>query len=88
MANHEKREGMDQPPRNTLSAIDRLLAEWGDETLKEGEFTADMVTVPGVNSAAIGKRLVLKAGRGELNSRIANIKGRKTRIYSYPNPAR
>lgn len=75
------------PTIGSKEALERLLAEWGDETLKEGEFTADMVIIPGVNSAAISKRLLSKAGRGELITRIANIKGRKTRIYSYPNPA-
>lgn len=71
----------------TLIAIDRVLAEIGDQR-KPGEFTAREFYARAVEGGsamtfnAVAKRLQSLAERGKYASRIAAIDGHLVRLYS------
>ena len=85
MANNKGREKVDQPAGNTLTGIDRLLAEMVGETIHDDEFTIAMVAErsPDINPDVIRHRLDRLVNKGVCTKRIITEKGRQTKAYRY-----
>ena len=89
MERNKRKRGLDQPTRNSLSALDALIRETIEDSRppSEGEFTAaDYVSglqAGGLKISLDGafKRLARKVQNGELASRQARIAGSTTNIY-------
>jgi hypothetical protein len=90
MASNQRKRGLDQSTRNTLSALDWALEQSEKTERKENEFTSseyhDGLIAKGVN---IGKRasierLYLLVTKGELTVRKITLKGSQTNLYSKP----
>ena len=85
MANSKRREKLDQPAGDTLTGIDRLLAEMVGETIQDDEFTIAMVAErsPEINPDVIRHRLDRLVNKGVCTKRIITEKGRRTTAYRY-----
>jgi hypothetical protein len=86
MGNNKGRRGVDGSDGDTLSGIDRILAEMSVVEIQPGEFTAhDLVEGLKLRAGTIAKRLTLKVDKGELLSRTIVANGTKMRVYRYPD---
>jgi hypothetical protein len=85
MANNKRQQGLDQPAGNTLTGIDRLLAELASTTLAEGEFTIAMVQErsPGLTGGTVRCRLDRLVQSGVCAKRKVIFGKRETNIYRY-----
>ena len=86
MGNNKGRRRVDVTDGDTLTGIDRILAEMSTFEIQPGEFTThDLVDALKLSAATIAKRLSLRAEKGELLSRIVAYKGSSVRAYRYPD---
>ena len=71
MANNQRREGLGKPSGDTLSSIDRLLAEFDQQEVQEGEFTVAMLQErnPEISASALRHRLAHKVRNKTLSVR-------------------
>ena len=71
MANNQRREGLGKPSGDTLSSIDRLLAEFDQQEVQEGEFTVAMLQErnPEISASALRHRLAHKVQNKTLSVR-------------------
>jgi hypothetical protein len=71
MANNQRREGLGKPSGDTLSSIDRLLAEFDQQEVQEGEFTVAMLQErnPKISASALRHRLAHKVQNKTLSVR-------------------
>jgi hypothetical protein len=86
MASRKGRKGLDQPNGQTLSALDRALAEFADyETLKPDEFTVQMVADknPGVPRTTMAHRFDELVRKGVMDKRKLIVGGKVTCAYRY-----
>lgn len=76
---------MDQPAGDTLTGIDRLLAELASSTLDEGEFTIAMVQErsPGLSNNTLRCRLDRMIESGVCVKRKVILESRETNVYRY-----
>jgi hypothetical protein len=85
MASNKKRIGLDQPNGDTLTGIDRLLADLVGHAIEEDEFTIAMVgdRSPGINTQAIRCRLERLVNQGVCTKRRVTVNSRETNAYRY-----
>ena len=85
MASNTRRKGLDQPAGNTLTGIDRLLAELNNNTIDEGEFTIAMVQArsPGLTANTLRCRLDRLVESGVCAKRKIVSDRRETNVYRY-----
>lgn len=85
MAGSKRQQKLDQPAGDTLTGIDRLLAELASSTLEEGEFTIAMVVErsPNMNPDVIRHRLDRLVNKGICAKRKVIFGKRETNIYRY-----
>jgi hypothetical protein len=71
MAGNTRRKGLDQSNGDTLSGIDRLLAELDQQEVQEGEFTVAMLQErnPEISASALRHRLAHKVRNKTLSVR-------------------
>jgi hypothetical protein len=85
MAGNKKRSGLDQPAGNTLTGIDRLLAEFASQAIEADEFTIAMVRTrtPGSTDDQIRSRIDRLVDKGACTVRSVIVGGRLTNAYRY-----
>lgn len=86
MASRKGRKGLDQPDGQTLSALDRALAEFADyQSLKPDEFTMQMVAEknPGVPRRTMANRFDDLVRKGVLTKRKFVLGGKIACAYRY-----
>ena len=85
MANNKTRQGVGKPSRDTLSAIDRVLAEMDARPIQPDEFTVGQILErdPCASYTTINRMLRMKLGRGELAKRVISINGKASNVYRY-----
>lgn len=82
MASNKRREGLDQPTGNTLTALDKLLASLKKDELEADEFTAQMIAQKSGRSLnSIRSILTRMKNSGELTSRKFVINGSVANVY-------
>ena len=71
MANNQRWERLGKPSGDTLSSIDRLLAEFDQQEVQEGEFTVAMLQErnPEISASALRHRLAHKVRNKTLSVR-------------------
>jgi len=90
MASNKRTRGLDQPTRNTLSALDAVLAEMPVRTIRPDEFTVDQYIehriAMGDNRSYHGHRsLLLRMCKdGKLKHRKIVVNGKECNAYSLP----
>jgi len=85
MAGNKKRIGLDQPNGDTLTGIDRVLAEMADDTLEPDEFTLAMICErsPDISPDVIRHRLDRMVGLGVCTKRKLIVNSKKANVYRY-----
>jgi hypothetical protein len=86
MASRKGRKGLDQPDGQTLSALDRALAEFvSHQSLKPDEFTMQMVMErdPGVPRRTIANRFDDLVRKGVMAKRKLAVGGKIASAYRY-----
>ena len=85
MAGNKKRIGLDQPNGNTLTGIDRILAEMANDTLEPDEFTLAMICErsPDISPDVIRHRLDRMVGLGVCTKRKLIVNSKKVNVYRY-----
>ena len=85
MADSKRGKRLDQPNGDTLSGIDRLLADLVSHAIEEDEFTIAMVgdRSPGINTQAIRCRLERLVNQGVCTKRRVTVNSRETIAYRY-----
>lgn len=85
MASNQGRKRLDQPAGNTLTALDRVLADLVVQHMTEDEFTAEMVYKkrPDMTLSTLNNRLGRQVEMGRMTKRCLLINGRKTNVYRY-----
>jgi hypothetical protein len=85
MAGNKKRIGLDQPHGDTLTGIDRLLAEMADDTLEPDEFTLAMICerLPHISLDVIRHKLDRMVGLGVCTKRKLIVNSNKANVYRY-----
>jgi hypothetical protein len=86
MASGKGREGLDQSNGETLTALDRALAEFAShQSLQPGEFTIQMVLDkdPSLSRATLNKRFNDMVRRGILEKRSLACESKVANAYRY-----
>lgn len=85
MANNQRREGLGKPSGDTLSSIDRLLAEFDQQEVQEGEFTVAMLQErnPEISASALRHRLAHKVRNKTLSVRKILHEKNFINVYRY-----
>jgi len=85
MAHNKTRQGLGKPTRDTLSAIDRMLAEMEQKPIQPDEWTINMLIErdPSIPYSTLSNKLRTKLIRGEITKRIICVNGKSTNVYRY-----
>lgn len=85
MANNKGREKLDQSTGDTLTGIDRLLAELSVNSIAKDEFTIAMVQErsPGLSAGALRCRLDRLVEAGVCSKRKIVVAKRETNAFRY-----
>lgn len=85
MANNKGREKLDLPAGDTLTGIDRLLADLATNKIEDDEFTIAMVQErsPGITAGALRCRLDRMVEAGVCAKRKIVVGKRETNVFRY-----
>lgn len=84
MAGDTRRKGLDQPARNTLSAIDRALLDLIEKPLQPDEFTVDMLMEKAdIPRPTLSARMDKLVKEGKLTKRKITLNTTPTNVYRY-----
>lgn len=86
MASSKRRQGLDQPARDTLGALDRILHDFAQvDVLRDGEFVANTILEksPELTLAQVNNRLKRMVQAKKLSKRTIRQNGRQCVAYRY-----